>query len=144
LQQPLLTVALTGVLGSPSGRSPAAPARGAYFKAIAGEKLHPDFFRTQDARLSAVRYQTVIVRDAVFASKHSTGTITRTVARGVGTRGLRSFKHQVERNTEATAKLSIAARTGPEFMVTEVQRKSNLGDFNAAKLDSANGVPFAD
>src|SRR2546423_8028098 len=29
-------------------------------------------------------------------------------------------------------------------MVTEVQRKPNLGDFDATELDSSDGVPFAD
>src|SRR2546421_5832263 len=109
LQKTLLMVALTGVRQSPSGRSPAAAAGRPYFKAIAGEKLDTDFFRAQDARRSARRYQAIIVRNAVFASKHSTRAIARTIACGVRKRRVRRFQHQIERDTEATAKLSIAA-----------------------------------
>jgi hypothetical protein len=102
-------IALTGVRRSRSGQSPTPAAGRPYFEAIAGEKLNTDFFRAQDPRRSARRYQPIIVGNAVFASKHSTRAIARTIARGVRKRRLRCFQHQVERDTEAAAKLSIAA-----------------------------------
>jgi hypothetical protein len=109
LQKTLLAVALTGLRRSRSGRSPTAASGRAYFKAIAGQKLDTDFFRAQGARRATRRDQAIIVRNAVFASKHSTRSIAGTIPSGVGKRRLRSFQHQIERDAEAAAKLSIAA-----------------------------------
>ncbi len=70
--------------------------------------------------------------------------MARASARRVGPRGLCRFQHQIERDTEATAKLSVSAGAWAKFMMTEMQGKPHLGDFDAAELDAADAVPFAD
>src|ERR1700730_19404860 len=82
--------------------------------------------------------------NAVLAAKHSTGSVTRAVARRVGPRRIFRIQHQAERATQAAAKLSVAAGARAKFMVTEMQGKPHLGDFDAAELDAADAVPFAD
>ena len=99
----------SSALSGGSRQSPTAAAGRPYFEAIAGEQLNTDFFRAQDPRRTARRYQSIIVGKPVFASKHPTWAIARTIARGVRKRRLRRFQHQIERDTEAAAKLSITA-----------------------------------
>ena len=84
------------------------------------------------------------MRHAVLATKHAAGAMARAVAGGVGKCGLFGFQHQIERDAEAAAKLAVAARARAKFMVAEMQRKPHFGDFDAAELDAAHGVPFAD
>ena len=129
---------------SPGGRPPAATAGRPYFKAIAGKNLNADLLGAQHAWRTIRRYQTVIVRNSVFAAKHSARTIARAIARRVRKRRLGGFQHQVELDAETAAKLSVSTRTGTEFVVTEMQGKPYLGDLNATELDAADRVPFAD
>ena len=68
----------------------------------------------------------------------------RAVARGIARRRFFGLEHQIEGNAEAAAKLAVAARARAEFVLAEVQGKARFGDFEAAELETADGVPFAD
>ena len=64
------------------------------------------------------------MRLAVLAAEHPARTVAHAVAGGVGQRGLCRFQHQIERDAEAAAKLSVAAGVGAELMVAEMQRET--------------------
>src|SRR4051794_38748143 len=84
------------------------------------------------------------MRLAVFATEHAARTVTRAVTGGVALRGLFDFQHQIERHAEATAKLAIAAGAFAKFMLTEMQRETRLGNFDAAEFQTAYRMPLAD
>src|SRR5665213_628598 len=82
--------------------------------------------------------------NAVLAAEHAARSVARAVARGIAPRRLFGFQHQIERNAKAAAKPAVPARAGAIFVVTEIQGKPHLGDFDAAELDAADRMPFAD
>src|SRR5207302_9211339 len=65
-------------------------------------------------------------------------------AGGVAFRDLFRLRHQIERHAETAAILAVAAGAGTEFMLPEMQGKTYFGDLQAAELQPADGVPFAD
>ena len=71
---------------------------------------------------------------AVLAAEHAAGTMARAIAGGIATRRLFRLQHQVERDTEAAAKFSVAARVFPEFMLTKMQGKTHFRDLKTAEL----------
>src|ERR1700738_4673411 len=85
-----------------------------------------------------------MMRLAIFAAEHAAGTVTRAIAGSVALRRLFGFQHQIERDAEAAAILSVAARAWAEFMPCKMQGKPRFRDFEAAELEAADRVPLAD
>ena len=125
-------------------RPPAAAAGRTYLEAIAGTQFDADFLGAQHARLAAFGQQAIMMRLAILAAEHAAGTVARAVARGVAFRDLFRLQHQIERHAEAAAMLAVAAGARAEFMRAEMQGKAHLGDFEAAELQPADRMPFAD
>src|SRR4051794_29762790 len=107
-------------------------------------KRDADFLGAQFARWAPFRQQTVAMRRAVLAAKHAARPVAHALAGGIAERGLCRLQHHVEGDAESAAKLTIAAGAGAEFVMTEVEREAHLGHFDAAELQAANAVPFAD
>src|ERR1700675_1103237 len=84
------------------------------------------------------------MRLARLAAEHAAGPIAPALPGGVALCGLLDLQHQIERNTEAAAKLSVAAGAGTEFMLPEMQRETHFGDLQTAEFEAADRVPFAD
>src|ERR1700704_3982265 len=84
------------------------------------------------------------MRLAVLAAEHAAGPMAHAIARGVALCGLRRLQHQIKGDTETAAKLSVAARTGAEFMLPEMQRETHFRNFETAEFEAANRVPLAD
>src|SRR5207249_1132347 len=87
---------------------------------------------------------TIAVRSTVLAAEHAARSIAHAIARGVAARRLLRLQHQIEGDAEAAAKLSVAAGTGTEFMLAEMQRETHFGDFETAEFEAADRVPLAD
>src|ERR1700733_12767041 len=126
MRQALLTVALAGVFGPQRRRAPSAASGGTDFEAITWENFDAGFLGAQGARRAFSRYQAIVVGNAVLAAEHAAGSMARAVARGIATRRLFGFQHEIERNAEPAAKLPVTARAGAIFVVTEVQWKAHL------------------
>src|SRR6266702_1920398 len=143
-EKALLGVARTRFRRSLHRRTPATAAGRTDFQAIAGMEFNADFLGTQLARLASLGQQPIMMRLAIFAAEHAAGAVTCAVAGGVALRRLLRFQNQIEGNAETAAILSVAARTGAEFMPRKMQLKPGFRDFEAAEFQAADRVPFAD
>src|SRR5450755_3356700 len=80
----------------------------------------------------------------VLAAEHAAGAVAHAIAGGVRKRRLCGLHDQIKRDAEAAAELPVTAGTGAKFMMGKVQGESHLGDLDAAELDAADRMPFAD
>src|SRR5215475_380401 len=88
--------------------------------------------------------QHVMMRRAVGAAENAAGAVARAVACGIGKRRFLCLDHEREQTTGAAAERAVAAGIRAELVAREEQREAHLGDLQAAELDAAGGMPFAD
>src|ERR1700683_1293479 len=131
------------VMAPPRRVAPAAAAARFEHQPVAGADCQTDFLGADRARLLSARIERVAVRRAVFAAKNAAGAVHPPSAGGIGERRLMRFDDHLDDAAGAAAILTVAAGIRPEFVALEIERKANLGDFEAAELDPARRLPFA-
>src|SRR5262249_3384180 len=125
--EPLREIALASLQRSFLGWPPAASTGRTNLEAISWPNLDSNLLCAQHARRPACREQPIVMRFAVLAAQQPAGTVPRTVAGRIAKCWLVDFEHQIERYSEAAAKLTVTARVRAEFMVAKQQRKAGLG-----------------
>src|SRR5438067_2084315 len=85
----------------------------------------------------------VAMRQAVRAAENAAGAVPDAVAGGIADCRLGGLDDHLDDAARPAAILPVAAGIGPELVRAEKQRKAHLGDFQAAELDAAGGLPFA-
>ena len=122
----LRAIALARLMRPLGWRSPAAATGGPNFHAIARQDLDADFLGAQDARRAPRGDKTIVMRRSIFAAQETAGAMPGTVTRRVGDRRLDRFEHQVERDAETAAKLTVPARIGAKLVMAEMQGKPHF------------------
>src|ERR1700760_4325131 len=84
------------------------------------------------------------MRRRVLAAEHAASAVADAVARGVAERRLLGLDHEIERDAEPAAMLSVAAGIGEILVMAEMQGEARFRDFDAAEFQAADGVPLAD
>src|ERR1051326_6675328 len=123
--------------------APAAAAARGDFEAVAGTHLDAGLLGADHARRAALGMQHVTMRRTVGAAENPAGAVARAVARRVGERRPVDLDREAEQPARAAAKPALAAGIRAELMARKEQGKARLGDFQAAELDAAGGMPLA-
>src|SRR5438067_589350 len=93
------------------------------------------------ARRLIVGIQNIAVRQPVLATEDAAGPMAYAVAGGVADRRLDGFDDHLDDAAGPATVFPGAAGIGAELVAAEEQWEAHFGDFEAAELDAAGGLP---